>query len=84
MVEDRVLTDVVSLLEGFEHENVAFLVHDFQVNFTVYDEVDVLTVFFKSQDLIAFLINHFLHMVLYLYEEVVRVAFGVEIIDLFQ
>ena len=84
VVEDGVLTDVVSLLKGLEYENITFLVHDFQVYFAVYNEVDVLTVFFESQDLIAFLINHFLHMVLYLYEEVVRVAFGVEIVDLFQ
>jgi hypothetical protein len=41
-----------------------------------------LAVFLEAEDLIAFLINHFLHMVLNLNKELVIVALGLEVVDL--
>lgn len=82
MVEDRVLPDVVALLQRFEDVNVAFLVHDFEVDLSIDYEVDVLAVFFESQDLVAFLVDHLLHVVLDADEKLVVVR--VEVVDLLQ
>ena len=44
VVEHRVLADVVALLQRLEHMNVSLLVHDFEVDFSVDYEVNVLTI----------------------------------------
>ena len=82
MVKNRVLSNVVSLLQRFQYMNVAFLVHDLQVDFSIDNEINVLAVFLEAEDLITLLIDHFLHMVLNLYKEFVIVALSLEVVNL--
>lgn len=44
--------------------DVAILVHDLKVNLSIDDEVDVLAVLLEAEDLVAFLVDHLLHVVL--------------------
>ena len=62
--------------------DVTFLVHDLQIDFTVDNEVNVLAIFLEAENLVALLVDHFLHVVLNTDKEfsVVRV----KVIDLLQ
>ena len=70
VVENGVLPDVVTLLERFEHVGLPLFVHDFEVDFAIHDEINILAVFIEAQYLVALLIYCLLHMILDLFEEV--------------
>ena len=70
VVENGVLPDVVTLLERLEHVGLPLFVHDFEVDFAIHDEINILAVFIEAQYLVALLIYCLLHMILDLFEEV--------------
>ena len=84
MVKNWVLSDVITLLQGLKHTDVSFLIHDLEIDLTVDDEVNVLAVFLKSKDLVSFLVNHLLHVVLDANKELMVVLVGVKIRYLLQ
>lgn len=84
VIEYGVLSNVVTLLQRLEHQNVSLLIHDLEINFPINNEVNVLAIFFKAENLITFLIYHFLHVILNLHEEIMRIALRIKIVNLLQ
>lgn len=64
--------------------NVTFLVHDLQVYLTVHNKVNILAILLESEDLVSFLIDHFLHMILDSHKELMTVVVRVKIVNLFK